>query len=242
LFRFCGSKRTANLLTIHPQCNSIICRLSCSCFYYQYFKCYSPVSFAKKWDKSGAYIRHWLPQLANMPDKYSAYCVGSSCSSRCHALLSFALLQLSVCAHLVISTNQPATTVYEPWTAPAAVQQTAGCIVGQDYPSPIVDHGVALPANKAKMAAAYAAHKQRMAGGGGGGGAAKSKKAKAAPAAKAKASKKVKTEVKTEVKKEAAGAKRKRSSDGDDSDYEESEDSTETFATMQRRTTRSKKR
>lgn len=37
--------------------------LSCSRFFYQYFRVYSPVAFGKKTDPNGDYIRHWLPQL-----------------------------------------------------------------------------------------------------------------------------------------------------------------------------------
>ena len=37
--------------------------LSCSCFFYQYFRVYGPVSFGKKYDKEGAFIRHYLPVL-----------------------------------------------------------------------------------------------------------------------------------------------------------------------------------
>eukprot|EP00567_Pseudictyota_dubia_P010703 CAMPEP_0197453670 /NCGR_PEP_ID=MMETSP1175-20131217/35645_1 /TAXON_ID=1003142 /ORGANISM="Triceratium dubium, Strain CCMP147" /LENGTH=561 /DNA_ID=CAMNT_0042987035 /DNA_START=215 /DNA_END=1900 /DNA_ORIENTATION=- len=44
--------------------------LSCSGFFYQYFRCYSPVAFQKKNDPSGQYIRKWLPVLARIPDKY----------------------------------------------------------------------------------------------------------------------------------------------------------------------------
>jgi len=44
--------------------------LSCSGFFYQYFRCYSPVAFQQKNDKSGAYIRKWIPALAKLPDKY----------------------------------------------------------------------------------------------------------------------------------------------------------------------------
>ena len=44
--------------------------LSCSCFFYQYFRCYSPVAFPKKYDKNGDYVRKWLPQLAKLPAKY----------------------------------------------------------------------------------------------------------------------------------------------------------------------------
>merc|ERR1711865_81394 len=44
--------------------------LSCSAHFYQYFRCYSPVAFGKKTDKSGQYIRRWLPALSKLPDKY----------------------------------------------------------------------------------------------------------------------------------------------------------------------------
>ena len=44
--------------------------LSCSGFFYQYFRCYSPVAFQKKNDPSGVYIRKYLPVLAKLPDKY----------------------------------------------------------------------------------------------------------------------------------------------------------------------------
>jgi cryptochrome len=44
--------------------------LSCSGFFYQYFRCYSPVAFQKKNDPSGQYIRKYLPVLAKLPDKY----------------------------------------------------------------------------------------------------------------------------------------------------------------------------
>ena len=36
-------------------------RLSCSCFFYQYFRVYGPVSFGKKYDKEGVFIKKYLP-------------------------------------------------------------------------------------------------------------------------------------------------------------------------------------
>ena len=122
--------------------------LSCSCFFYQYFRCYSPVAFPKKTDPNGDYVRRYLPQLAKFPKKY----------------------------------------IYEPWAAPLAVQQSAGCVVGVDYPSPIVDHATASKENMSRMKAAYDAHKSAAAatkaatkrkpsvGGGGGGKKAKAQK------------------------------------------------------------------
>jgi len=93
--------------------------LSCSAFFYQYFRVYSPASFAKKYDKEGLYVKHYLPVLKNMPAKY----------------------------------------VYEPWLAPIDVQKKAGCVVGVDYPAPVVDHATASKACVDKIATAYAAHK-----------------------------------------------------------------------------------
>ena len=43
--------------------------LSCSGFFYMYFRCYSPVAFQKKNDPNGNYIRKWVPELANLPAK-----------------------------------------------------------------------------------------------------------------------------------------------------------------------------
>ena len=69
------------------------------------------VAFGKKTDKSGEYIRKWLPILKKFPDKY----------------------------------------IYEPWRASLAEQKAAGCIIGKDYPKPIVDHDVISKKNIARM-------------------------------------------------------------------------------------------
>jgi cryptochrome len=44
--------------------------LSCSGFFYQYFRCYSPIVFQKKNDPNGEYIRKYLPELRELPAKY----------------------------------------------------------------------------------------------------------------------------------------------------------------------------
>ena len=106
----------------------------------QFFRVYSPVAFPKKYDPRGTYVRHFLPVLRKLPDKY----------------------------------------IYEPWTAPLEVQRAAGCIIGVDYPAPVVDHAEASKANIAKMTAAYAANRASSgAGEGGDEDAPKPKKAKA---------------------------------------------------------------
>uniref|UniRef100_M4DX76 (6-4)DNA photolyase n=1 Tax=Brassica campestris TaxID=3711 RepID=M4DX76_BRACM len=100
--------------------------LSCSSFFYQalpppfYNRIYSPVSFGKKYDPDGKYIRHFLPVLKDMPKQY----------------------------------------IYEPWTAPLSVQTKAKCIVGKDYPKPMVMHDAASKECKRKMGEAYALNKK----------------------------------------------------------------------------------
>merc|ERR1711907_383736 len=44
--------------------------LSASAFFFQYFRVYSPVSFGKKTDPEGKYIRKYVPALSKMPAKY----------------------------------------------------------------------------------------------------------------------------------------------------------------------------
>ncbi|MCS6845921.1 MAG: DNA photolyase family protein [Caldilineales bacterium] len=46
----------------------------------------------------------------------------------------------------------PTKYIHAPWTMPLAEQRRAGCLVGQDYPAPIVDHGQA----RERTLAAYA--------------------------------------------------------------------------------------
>lgn len=51
--------------------------------------------------------------------------------------------------------NFPKKWIYEPWKAPLKDQKEAGCIVGKDYPTPIVDHREASKQCIARMKAAY---------------------------------------------------------------------------------------
>ncbi|KAI1133046.1 DNA photolyase [Nemania abortiva] len=44
--------------------------LSCTAFFSQYFRCYSPVAFGQKWDKNGDFIRRWVPELKHLDAKY----------------------------------------------------------------------------------------------------------------------------------------------------------------------------
>eukprot|EP00798_Chlamydomonas_sp_ICE-L_P006232 gene6232-2852_t len=98
--------------------------------------------------------------------------------------------------------DMPAKYIYEPWLAPTEVQKKAKCIIGVDYPRPIVDHSIASKQNIGRMAAAYKANK-----GEGEGEAADTPKKAAKPrkAAAPKAAKKEATDVVS-----GKGAKRQR--------------------------------
>lgn len=67
-----GADVFAELLLDHePNCNAGNWQwLSCTAFFSQYFRCYSPISFPQKWDKEGQFVRHWVPELKDVPAKY----------------------------------------------------------------------------------------------------------------------------------------------------------------------------
>lgn len=44
--------------------------LSCTAFFAQFYRCYSPIAFGKKWDDNGDFIRKFVPELADVPKKY----------------------------------------------------------------------------------------------------------------------------------------------------------------------------
>ena len=69
--------------------------LSCTAFYAMFYRMYSPVAFPQKWDKTGVFVRRYVPELARYPDKF----------------------------------------IYEPWKAPRAAQEKAGCVIvaREDY-------------------------------------------------------------------------------------------------------------
>lgn len=57
--------------------------------------------------------------------------------------------------YLPVLKNFPTKYIFEPWTAPPSVQKLAGCIIGKDYPSPIVDHNQISKTNMNRMKLAY---------------------------------------------------------------------------------------
>ena len=59
------------LLDHEPACNAGNWQwLSCTAFYAQYYRCYSPIAFPQKTDKEGAFVRRYVPELKDLPAKY----------------------------------------------------------------------------------------------------------------------------------------------------------------------------
>jgi deoxyribodipyrimidine photo-lyase len=61
---------------------------------------YNPTKQAQEHDPDGAFIRAWLPELANVP----------------------------------------VTFLHSPWLMPESMQESSGCVIGEHYPVPLVDH------------------------------------------------------------------------------------------------------
>lgn len=61
---------------------------------------YNPTTQQLNYDPTGDYVRTYVPELTNVPDKYLS----------------------------------------QPWSMSVELQKEIGCIIGQDYPAPIVDH------------------------------------------------------------------------------------------------------
>lgn len=67
--------------------------------------------------------------------------------------------------YIPVLATMPSKYIYEPWTAPENVQKAAKCIIGIDYPKPIVDHATTHKENMAKMKQAYELNKTQQAAG-----------------------------------------------------------------------------
>lgn len=57
--------------------------------------------------------------------------------------------------YLPVLKGYPAKYIYEPWTAPESVQRAAKCIIGKDYPVPMVNHAEVSKLNTGRMKQVY---------------------------------------------------------------------------------------
>ena len=67
-----------------------------------FFRIFNPVTQGEKFNPNGDYVRHYVPELANVPLRF----------------------------------------LHKPWEMSRAEQEAAGCVIGRDYPAPVVDHKV----------------------------------------------------------------------------------------------------
>lgn len=57
--------------------------------------------------------------------------------------------------YLPVLKNYPTKYIHEPWVAPESVQKTAKCVIGKDYPVPMVNHALASRLNMERMKQVY---------------------------------------------------------------------------------------
>ena len=57
--------------------------------------------------------------------------------------------------YLPVLKNFPNNYIHEPWMAPESVQKAAKCIIGEDYPKPMINHAIASKINMERMRQAY---------------------------------------------------------------------------------------
>ncbi|CAG5018070.1 unnamed protein product [Parnassius apollo] len=58
--------------------------------------------------------------------------------------------------YIPVLKDMPTQYIHEPWTAPAEVQRAARCVVGRDYPLPMVDHTKVSQINIERIKQVYA--------------------------------------------------------------------------------------
>jgi deoxyribodipyrimidine photo-lyase len=85
---------------------------SSGCDAQPYFRIFNPVTQSERFDPQGAFIRRYLPELANYPDR----------------------------------------AIHAPWLVPASEQARLGCVIGRDYPAPLVEHAAARQRTLARYA------------------------------------------------------------------------------------------
>jgi deoxyribodipyrimidine photo-lyase len=73
---------------------------STGCDAQPYFRIFNPITQSERFDAQGKFIRKYMPELKNVPDKF----------------------------------------IHAPWLLPPLEQQARECVMGRDYPLPIVDH------------------------------------------------------------------------------------------------------
>jgi deoxyribodipyrimidine photo-lyase len=92
---------------------------STGCDAQPYFRIFNPVTQSEKFDPGGRFIRHYMPELARVSERF----------------------------------------IHAPWRMPHAEQSACGCVIGRDYPPPVVDHAVARKSTLERYERARRAHR-----------------------------------------------------------------------------------
>jgi deoxyribodipyrimidine photo-lyase len=92
---------------------------STGCDAQPYFRVFNPVTQSEKFDPGGRFIRHYMPELARVPERF----------------------------------------IHAPWRMSHAEQSACGCVIGRDYPPPVVDHAVARKSTLERYERARRAHR-----------------------------------------------------------------------------------
>jgi len=103
--------------------------LSASAFFRQYYRVYGPVSFPKT----------YILKSSSKGEKRGTFAFIRNCLPELKSI--------------------PDQYLLEPWKTPIEEQKKANCIIGKDYPKPIVDHETVKSRNLIRMKAAYSNNK-----------------------------------------------------------------------------------
>lgn len=57
--------------------------------------------------------------------------------------------------YIPILKDYPNRYIYEPWNAPESIQKAANCVVGVDYPKPMINHAEGSRLNIERMKQVY---------------------------------------------------------------------------------------
>lgn len=92
--------------------------------------------------------------MQNQQSQADLQAESTQCSA-CFQTFNFLLSTLASRRYLPVLKNFPAKYIYDPWKAPEETQKEAKCIIGVDYPKPMVNHAEVSRVNLERMKQIY---------------------------------------------------------------------------------------
>lgn len=86
---------------------------------------------------------------------HAAFRGESTLCSTCFQTFSFFLSVLASRRYLPVLKHFPDKYIYDPWKAPEETQKEAKCVIGVDYPKPMVNHSEVSRVNLERMKQIY---------------------------------------------------------------------------------------